>query len=158
MEYNKPIRTVAVVGTGVIGASWAAQFLARGLDVIATDPGPNAEATLRSFVKNTWPALTELGLSSEASLDRLQFTPSSAKAVSMADFVQENAPERLDFKVQLYAELDDATPADSIIADEPNPSEMSSPGTMHHWASFQPPSLDPSCRNCRRRKDFARGD
>jgi 3-hydroxyacyl-CoA dehydrogenase len=125
MQYNKPIKTVAVVGTGVIGASWAAQFLARGLDVIATDPGPNAEATLRSFVKNAWPALTELGLSSEASLDRLQFTPSSAKAVSMADFVQENAPERLDFKVQLYAELDDATPADSIIASSSSALPMS---------------------------------
>ena len=40
MSYNKPIRRIAIVGTGVIGASWAAQYLARGFDVIATDPAP----------------------------------------------------------------------------------------------------------------------
>ena len=38
MSYNKPIRRIAIVGTGVIGASWAAEYLARGFDVIATDP------------------------------------------------------------------------------------------------------------------------
>ena len=46
MSFDKPIRRIAIVGTGVIGASWAAQYLARGLDVIATDPAPNAEANL----------------------------------------------------------------------------------------------------------------
>ena len=39
MSYNKPIKRIAIVGTGVIGASWAAEYLARGFDVIATDPG-----------------------------------------------------------------------------------------------------------------------
>ena len=47
MSYNKPIRRIAIVGAGVIGASWAAEYLARGFDVITTDPGPNAEANLR---------------------------------------------------------------------------------------------------------------
>jgi 3-hydroxyacyl-CoA dehydrogenase len=44
MSFNKPVRQVAIVGTGVIGASWAAEYLARGFDVVATDPAPNAEA------------------------------------------------------------------------------------------------------------------
>jgi len=48
MTYNKPIHRIAIVGTGVIGASWAAQYLAKGFDVVATDPGPNAEAAFAS--------------------------------------------------------------------------------------------------------------
>jgi 3-hydroxyacyl-CoA dehydrogenase len=54
MARNKEIRKVAIVGTGVIGASWAALYLARGLDVVATDPGPNAEANLRRYVDAAW--------------------------------------------------------------------------------------------------------
>ena len=59
MSFDKPIRRIAIVGTGVIGASWAAQYLARGFDVIATDPAPNAEANLRKYIDEAWPALTE---------------------------------------------------------------------------------------------------
>src|SRR5216117_717129 len=116
MSYNKPIRRIAIVGTGVIGASWAAQYLARGFDVIATDPAPNAEANLRKYVDEAWPALTEIGLSTGASRDRLSFTTDMKEALSQADFVQENGSERPDFKMKLFADMDDATPADSIIA------------------------------------------
>ena len=73
MALNKPVRRIAIVGTGVIGASWAAQYLARGFDVIATDPAPNAEANLRKYVDAAWPALTALGLSANASRERLSF-------------------------------------------------------------------------------------
>ena len=58
---------VAIIGTGVIGASWAALFLAKGLDVVATDIAPNAEASLRRFVDAAWPALERLGLAPGAS-------------------------------------------------------------------------------------------
>src|SRR5712675_836482 len=116
MSYNKPIRRIAIVGTGVIGASWAAQYLARGFDVIATDPAPNAEANLRHFVEEAWPMLTVIGLSPGARGDRLSFTPNMKEALSQADFVQENGPERPDFKIKLFADIDDATPTDSIIA------------------------------------------
>lgn len=116
MAVDKPIRRVAIVGTGVIGASWAAQFLAKGFDVIATDPAPNAEAALRKYVDAAWPALTTLGLSPKASRERLSFTLDMTKALSDADLVQENGPERPDFKIKLFADMDAATPADSIIA------------------------------------------
>ena len=75
VTYNKPIKRIAIVGTGVIGASWAAQYLAKGFDVIATDPGPNAEAALRKYVDEAWSDLTDIGLSKGASRDRLSFTP-----------------------------------------------------------------------------------
>jgi 3-hydroxyacyl-CoA dehydrogenase len=116
MSYNKPIRRIAIVGTGVIGASWAAQYLAKGFDVVATDPAPNGEAALRKYVDEAWSDLTDIGLSIGASRDRLNFTADMKKALSQADLVQENAPERPDFKMKLYAEMDDITPVDSILA------------------------------------------
>jgi 3-hydroxyacyl-CoA dehydrogenase len=116
MSYNKPIRRIAIVGTGVIGASWAAEYLARGFDVVATDPAPNAEANLRKYVDEAWPDLTSIGLSSAASRDRLSFTTDMKEALSHADLVQENAPERPDFKMKLYAQMDEVTPVDSLLA------------------------------------------
>jgi 3-hydroxyacyl-CoA dehydrogenase len=125
MKYGKPIKRVAIIGTGVIGASWAAQYLARALDVIATDPAPNAEANLRSYVDTAWPALMKIGLAPGASKDRLQFALAADDAVQAADFVQENGPERIEFKVKLYAEIDAATPVDSIIASSSSALSMS---------------------------------
>ena len=116
MAADKSIRRIAIVGTGVIGASWAAQFLARGFDVVGTDPAPNAEANLRKYIDAAWPALTSMGLAKKASRERLSFTADMKKALSDADLVQENGPERPDFKIKLFADMDAATPADSIIA------------------------------------------
>src|ERR1700735_1668125 len=116
MARNKQIQNIAIVGTGVIGASWAALYLARGLNVIATDPAPNAEANLRKFIDAAWKDLEVIGLSPNASRDHLQFTPDMKKALSNADLVQENGPERQDFKIKLFADIDAAAPEDSIIA------------------------------------------
>ena len=116
MSYNKPIHRIAIVGTGVIGASWAAQYLARGFDVVATDPAPNAEANLRKYVDEAWEQLKVLGLSPGATRDRLSFISNMQEALAQADLVQENAPERPDFKIKLFVDMDNATPPDSIIA------------------------------------------
>jgi 3-hydroxyacyl-CoA dehydrogenase len=116
MSSNKPIRRVAIIGTGVIGASWTALFLAKGLDVIATDIAPNAEASLKRFVEAAWPALKRLGLAPGASLSRLSFTADLVAAVKGADLVQENGPERIDFKRKLYGQLDELLPPEVIIA------------------------------------------
>src|ERR1700685_4146048 len=116
MAKNEEIQNVAIVGTGVIGASWTAYYLSRGFSVIATDPAPNAEVSLRKYVDEAWKTLNKNGLSPSASRDRLSFTPSMAQALAKADFVQENGPERPDFKTKLFAEMDDATPPDSILA------------------------------------------
>lgn len=116
MATNGQTKNVAIVGTGVIGASWAAYYLFRGFDVIATDPAPNAEANLRKYVDEAWTTLSKNGLASGASRDRLTFEPKMAQALAKADFVQENAPERPDFKIKLFAEMDDATPPGSILA------------------------------------------
>ena len=116
MPATKPVNRIAIIGTGVIGASWAAQYLARGFDVVATDPSRNAESDLRKYVDKAWSALAKLGLAPKASRDRLVFVDRAQQAVSDADFVQENGPERPDFKIKLFAELDEAAPPDTIIA------------------------------------------
>jgi 3-hydroxyacyl-CoA dehydrogenase len=113
---TKPISRIAIIGTGVIGASWSALFLAKGLEVTATDVAPNAEAALRRFVDAAWPVLKRLGLSPGASQSNLKFTADLAQAIAGADLVQENGPERIDFKKKLYGQLDELLPADVIIA------------------------------------------
>jgi 3-hydroxyacyl-CoA dehydrogenase len=116
MSADKPIRRIAIVGTGVIGASWAALFLAHGLEVIATDPAPNAEANLREYIDSAWPALEQLGLSSGASKESLSFTTKLSDALEGVDLVQENGPERSDFKIKLFADMDALTPETTILA------------------------------------------
>jgi len=116
MSSNLTVNRIAIVGTGVIGASWAAYYLARGFDVVATDPGPQAETNLRKYVDDAWPLLAQAGLSPGASRDRLIFSPDMNRALANADWVQENAPERPDFKIKLFAQMDEATPPGSVIA------------------------------------------
>src|SRR5262249_52993886 len=116
MTVTKPIQKVVIIGTGVIGASWAALFLAKGLDVVATDVAPDAERSLRRFVKAAWPALERLGLAPGASQSRLTFSSDLPTAVAGADLIQENGPERIDFKKKLYRQLDELLPANVIIA------------------------------------------
>jgi 3-hydroxyacyl-CoA dehydrogenase len=116
MSQNKPIRRIAIIGTGVIGASWTALFLAKGLDVVATDVAPGAEAALKRFVSTAWPALQRLGLASGASQKRLSFTAALTDAVKDVDLVQENGPEKLGFKKTLYRQLDELLHPSVIIA------------------------------------------
>ena len=54
MDINTEINRVAIVGTGLIGSSWAACFLAHGLDVVATDPAPGTEDKVRQYVEAAW--------------------------------------------------------------------------------------------------------
>jgi 3-hydroxyacyl-CoA dehydrogenase len=116
MSTTKPIRRVAIIGTGVIGASWTALFLAKGLEVVATDVAPNAEAALKRFIESAWPALKRLGLAAGASQSKVTFTADLATALKGADLVQENGPERIEFKRKLYAQLDELLPPGVIIA------------------------------------------
>src|SRR5580700_1712543 len=151
MTDTKPIRRIAIIGTGVIGASWSALFLAKGLEVKATDVAPNAEAALRRFVDAAWPALKRLGLSPGASQSNLKFTAELAHAIAGADLVQENGPERIEFKQKLYGQLDDLLPPDVIIASSSSGltmSEVQSGAASHPERCviahpFNPPHLVP---------------
>ena len=108
---------VGVIGTGTIGASWAAYFLARGMEVQAWDPAPDGEAALRAFVERAWPTLEGLdAVADDASPERLTFRDGPAAAVDGVGFVQESAPEKLDVKRALYADIDAALPDDLVMS------------------------------------------
>lgn len=116
MTYLTEIKTFAALGSGVIGAGWVARALARGLDVIAWDPAPGAEAALRQRIANAWPALEKQGLSPDASAHRLTFADTLENCVAPADFIQESAPEVLDLKCSLHKGIDAAAKPEALIA------------------------------------------
>jgi carnitine 3-dehydrogenase len=138
------------VGTGVIGASWAAYYLAQGFDVSATDPAPQAEEKLRTLVERFWAPLGRIGLAEGASLNRLSFHADVGHALNGADFVQENGPERLDIKRQLLADISAAIGDDVIIATSSSGILISAiqdaaknPGRVVLGHPFNPPHLIP---------------
>lgn len=112
----KQISHVAVLGAGVIGASWAALFLASGRSVSVFDPDPDAESRVRAYIEKAWPALEELGLTERAGPEALSFSSSATTAVHLADFIQENVPERLPIKHDIYREIEPAVAPGAIIS------------------------------------------
>jgi len=111
------MQRVAIIGTGVIGSSWAALFAAHGHEVTATDPRPDADDALRAAVERCWPSLERQGLVvNGGSPDLVRLAASVTEAVDGAAFVQESAPERIDLKHELYREIDAVAGADVVIA------------------------------------------
>jgi carnitine 3-dehydrogenase len=150
MADSAGIHRVAVIGTGTIGASWAALFLAHGLEVAASDPAPDAEARLRRRVDEIWPVLRRLGAVKAAHAPDIRFERAAVEAVRGAQFVQENGPEREDLKRALFTELDAALPAEAILASSTSGLLMSRlqevcrhPGRCVIGHPFNPPHLIP---------------
>lgn len=84
------IKTVGIVGTGVIGSSWTALFLAHGLQVLVADPSPDAAERLAAYLESVWPALQAIGLSQGASLENYEFVGTSlGENYAKVDFIQE---------------------------------------------------------------------
>jgi 3-hydroxybutyryl-CoA dehydrogenase len=100
------VKRAAVLGAGTIGASWTAWFLAHGISVAVWDPRPEAEASVRRYVADAWPAMARLGMVANASPDAWHFVATPEAAVAEAEFVQESAPVRLPIKRELYARID----------------------------------------------------
>jgi ketoreductase RED1 len=99
-QYN----AAAVIGGGLIGASWTAVFLSNGMRVAIHDPRPDIEPVVRAGLRTVAPTLKELGMDVANLVEdtgRLIFEDNVAAAVADADVVQENAPERLELKQQL---------------------------------------------------------
>lgn len=117
------VRTIGIIGTGVIGASWTALFLSRGLTVIATDPIEGAEERLRAYIEKVWPTIQELRhdtskitVSLDECLLNLTFVTSIDEHLSQVDFIQENTPERLSLKLVLFEKLDKLAPSHVVLA------------------------------------------
>ncbi|MCC6473860.1 MAG: 3-hydroxyacyl-CoA dehydrogenase [Burkholderiales bacterium] len=129
------VASVAVIGAGSVGASWAALFLAHGIEAIVHDPAPRAPERVRAFVDNAWPALRALGIAGTESppAQKLRFVASAGQAAALSDLVQENVLEKSEVKAQVLAEIEAAASPDKII--------FSSTG------GIPPTALQASCRH-----------
>jgi carnitine 3-dehydrogenase len=150
MTQPTAVKRAAVLGAGTIGASWTAWFLARGMSVDVWDPRPEAEAYVRGYVADAWPAMARPGMEADASPDAWRFLATPEAAVENAQFVQENAPERLPVKRELYARIDEKLPPDTILASSTSGLIMSDMQTGFRSAArfavghpFNPPHLIP---------------
>lgn len=144
------VQRVAVIGAGTIGASWAAQFLARGLEVAVFDPAPDTAARVRRFVDAAWPTLDRLGLAESADPTRITVHPDPAAAVRGAQFVQENGPENLTIKRDLLGRMEVGLEPWTIVASSTSgllPSDLQSgrvgPERYVVGHPFNPPHLIP---------------
>ncbi|TPI20550.1 3-hydroxyacyl-CoA dehydrogenase NAD-binding domain-containing protein [Mesorhizobium sp. B4-1-1] len=144
------VNHTAVLGAGVIGASWTALFLASGRSVAVFDVADTAEAQVRSYVEQAWPVLKDLGLTENGNPDRVSFHKAAAAAVDGAQFVQESVPERLNIKHELFAAIEPALASDAVVASSASGltlSEMQAgwknPARFALGHPFNPPHLIP---------------
>lgn len=107
--------TVAVLGCGLIGQSWTALFTAHGIDVVAWDPAPAMREQLTKRSAAFRAQLAELGIGT-GRVGHLEVVTNVADAVRAATWIQENAPENVALKRELYAEVEAAAAADAVIA------------------------------------------
>jgi len=141
---------VTVVGAGVIGASWTALFLAHGLSVVVNDPRPDVETIVRDYIRNNLPTLEELGLPTDNLEKRLSFEADLERSVTGADLVQENGPERIEFKQDLWARIGKVVGEHALMLSSSSAKtateqglKMSRPGRLLVGHPFNPPHLIP---------------
>ena len=147
---NMTFERVAVLGGGVIGASWTALFLAAGLKVDVYDPAENAEQSIRQYIADAWPTLDQLGMTKNGDVTQVTFHNNAVDAVKRAQFIQENIPESVELKHALFAENEAHLLPDAITASSASGlmvSEMQSgwknPSRFLLGHPFNPPHLIP---------------
>ena len=110
------VERVAILGAGTIGCSWASHFLGRGKTVSVYDPAPGYQDKVRRFVEESWPIVQRLGAIPQADPSDIHFVDDPADVVSNAQFVQENGPEQLHIKAELYQRMEQGLPDDAVVA------------------------------------------
>ncbi|HEY0500739.1 MAG TPA: 3-hydroxyacyl-CoA dehydrogenase NAD-binding domain-containing protein [Kutzneria sp.] len=141
---------VAVVGAGTIGLSWTTLMLAEGHTVRVTDPRPDLASAVRDAVREFAPTVPGFAGDVEELLSRVEIVGSVEQVVDGVQAVQENGPERLEFKQDLFAAIEQAAPSEALILSSTSgltPSSMSSkminPGRLVVGHPFNPPHLIP---------------
>lgn len=144
------VARATVVGGGVIGASWAALFLANGIAVTINDPDPDIADKVKAIIGGAVQALAGLGYRTDGLLDRLGFQSDLAAAVAAADLVQECGPEKVDFKQDLWRRIEAAAPKDALLLSSSSSipawaqnGAMAEPARLIIGHPFNPPHLMP---------------
>ena len=141
------VQTVAIIGGGLIGESWAALLIANGIDVRVYD----ASSEVRSnFKDNVAIRLADLSPSEGCVLGDIKVCSTQAHAIHAADFVQENAPERSELKRRIFREFEDQAPSHAVFASSTSSlmwgdftAEMRAPERAIVAHPFNPPHLLP---------------
>ena len=147
------VKKIGVIGTGVIGGGWILHFLRMGMEVVAYDPGPNAKEKLSAMIDSVWPTIEKLGLKEGASRDNVHFVSTLEDMASNVEVIQENTPENLEIKRDLFAELDRITPPEVVIISSTSGFPMTDmasqlegqPERFVVGHPFNPPYLMPFC-------------
>jgi ketoreductase RED1 len=141
---------VTVIGAGVIGASWTALFLAHGLTVVVNDPRPDVETIVRDYIRNNRSTLKELGLPMDDLEKELSFEVDLERSVTGSDLVQENGPERIEFKQDLWARIGKVVREHALMLSSSSAKtateqslKMSRPERLLVGHPFNPPHLIP---------------
>lgn len=150
-QYQIPASSsVAIIGAGVIGASWGALFLSAGHPVRIYDAAPGYEARVRAFIADAWSTLERIRSVTDGWEKRLTFHASPAEAAIGAAFVQESLPERLPIKHEVYRAIESSLRGDAIVATSSSGLLLS--GLQEGWQDpsrfilghpFNPPHLIP---------------
>ena len=122
------IKNITVIGTGVIGTGWILRFLAFNKKVTAYDPSVKQKDYLKKELKRTKSSIEKL-YNKKINIKNLVFSSNIEDAVSKADLIQENVPERLELKKKVINQLSQFAPKNCIIASSSSgllPSELQS--------------------------------
>lgn len=149
-DWTASVEVVGILGGGTIGASWSALFLAAGYEVHLYDPSDNIENYVRDYVKHAWPSLEALELTTNGDPQRIRFFNEPQQAVAGAQFIQENVPERIEIKHELFRRIEASLTPEAIISSSSSGlllSEMQqgwkNPEQLILGHPFNPPHLIP---------------
>jgi len=143
---------IGLIGVGSVGCGWASVYVARGYDVIASDPAPDAEKRARAFITDTWSALHKLGVTTADRFPdaKLSFVATPGDVASSVDLIHENAPENLALKQSVYDELESSAPSTLVIASSTGgipptqlQAKMQHPERLVVCHPFNPPHIVP---------------
>ena len=110
------VKSLGIVGTGTIGAIWAAYFLPRGFKIKAWDPANTWKVKLENFIESEWTDLEKLGAPEIATPSNLTLCDGFDSVTEGVDYIQENVPKQLGVKQKLFRELDKTAPTSTIIS------------------------------------------
>src|ERR1700687_4393433 len=116
MVVMRQVKTLGLLGTGVIGGGWAARPLHLGIEVVAADLNPEMQAWIRGAVDNAEGALSRLTFAPLPPKGTLSFTTDLRAMARQGDFIQENIPEQLELKQRVLADVSRCAPPDVVIA------------------------------------------
>ena len=155
MTTNAPLRTVGLLGGGVIGGGWAARFALSGIDVKLYDVDPAAQSRMNAIMANARRAYSRLTLAPLPAEGTIAFASSVEDAVTGVDFVQESLPERLECKRKVLARASRAAAPGTVFGSSTSgllptaiQRDMVNPGRFVVGHPFNPVYLMPLVEIC----------